>query len=163
MWLHPLPRGPRAGGQPWTLKLEDYVYHPAEAEEHFLHFRTPEGQIAGYLRLSLPSRTLNQEIDAKSAVFILHPETALPDLEDAAIIREIHVYGQSLPVGGEQPGAAQHVGLGTSLIHAAEEIALQRGFSRLAVIAAVGTRSYYLARGFERGELYLAKTLASEG
>ncbi|HVN55249.1 MAG TPA: tRNA uridine(34) 5-carboxymethylaminomethyl modification radical SAM/GNAT enzyme Elp3 [Anaerolineaceae bacterium] len=145
-----------------TLRLDDYVYHPADAEEHFLHFRTPEGQIAGYLRLSLRSQSINREIDVKSAGFVLHPETALVDLADAALIREIHVYGQSLPVGEEQPGAAQHVGLGTALIRAAEEIAHQRGFSRLAVIAAVGTRSYYLARGFERGELYLVKSLVKE-
>ena len=30
---------------------------------------------------------------------------------------------------------------------------------RMAVIAAIGTRPYYLERGFERGELYLVKDL----
>jgi len=30
----------------------------------------------------------------------------------------------------------------------------------MAVIAAVGTRQYYLERGFERGELYLTKNIA---
>jgi len=29
----------------------------------------------------------------------------------------------------------------------------------MAVISAVGTREYYLERGFERGELYLVKNL----
>jgi histone acetyltransferase (RNA polymerase elongator complex component) len=29
----------------------------------------------------------------------------------------------------------------------------------MAVISAVGTRQYYLDRGFERGELYLIKSL----
>ncbi len=145
--------------QPETLRMEDYIYHPAEAEEHFLHYRTPDGQIAGYLRLSLRSQAAERVSDPQTAQFLIHPESALPDLENAAIIREVHVYGQSLPVGGEQPGAAQHVGLGTALIHAAEGIARQQGFSRLAVIAAVGTRPYYLDRGFERGELYLVKKL----
>ena len=50
-------------------------------------------------------------------------------------------------------------GLGTELLQRAEEIAMQKGFERLAVISAVGTRLYYLERGFERGELYLVKTL----
>ena len=87
------------------------------------------------------------------------PQTGLADLDGAALIREVHVYGQSLPVGAEQAGAAQHAGLGTRLIEAAEQIATRRGFTRLAVISAIGTRGYYLERGFERGEYYLVKTL----
>ena len=77
----------------------------------------------------------------------------------AALIREVHVYGQSLPVGAEREGAAQHVGLGTRLLEEAGSVARTRGFKRMAVISAVGTRGYYLERGFKRGELYLTKTL----
>ena len=67
----------------------------------------------------------------------------IPDLEDlagAALIREVHVYGQSLPVGAEKEGAAQHSGLGTQLLEKAEKVARQHGFRRMAVISAVGTR-----------------------
>jgi elongator complex protein 3 len=124
-----------------TLAFNDQVYHPAYAEEHFLSFNTPQDQIAGYLRLSLPSPEA--------------PDLNLPDLQNAALIREVHVYGQSLAVGAGQTGAAQHIGLGTTLLKHAEEIARLKGFSRLAVIAAIGTRRYYEARGFERGELYM--------
>jgi elongator complex protein 3 len=134
------------------------VYYPAWAEEHFLHFRTASGQIAGYLRLSLPGKLSPQP-------GVLPPENlptvAMADLQGAALIREVHIYGQSLPVGAEQAGAAQHVGLGTRLLSRAEEISRENGFDRLAVIAAVGTRRYYLDRGFERGELYLVKRLAA--
>ena len=83
----------------------------------------------------------------------------MPDLESAAIIREVHVYGQSLAVGADQHGAAQHSGLGTQLLQIAEDTARQAGFRRLAVIAAVGTRLYYMERGFKRGELYLYKNI----
>jgi elongator complex protein 3 len=69
------------------------------------------------------------------------------------------VYGQSLPVGAEQSGAAQHAGLGTRLLQEAERIALRSGYGRMAVISAVGTRGYYLERGFERGDHYLVKTI----
>jgi elongator complex protein 3 len=79
----------------------------------------------------------------------------------AALIREVHVYGQSLPVGADRAGAAQHVGLGSRLLVEAEAIAKSRGFGRIAVISAVGTRGYYLERGFERGEYYLVKALSS--
>ena len=128
-----------------SLHLDDLVYHPARAEEHFLSFVTPDDRIAGYLRLSLPA------LDA--------PRLGMQDLEGAALIREVHVYGQSLPVGAEQSGAAQHVGLGTRLIETAAEIARSHGFDRLAVIAAVGTRNYYQKRGFERGALYMVRNV----
>lgn len=130
---------------PAELRLDDLVYHPGQAEEHFLSFVTPDDRIAAYLRLSLPGERGGLP--------------GLPELADAALVREVHVYGQSLAVGAEQAGAAQHVGLGTRLLLSAEEIARQYGFTRMAVITAVGTRRYYEARGFERGELYWVKVL----
>ncbi len=86
-------------------------------------------------------------------------QTGISDLDSAALVREVHVYGQSLAVGAEKEGAAQHAGLGTRLLEEAERVAKANGFKRMAVIAAVGTRGYYLGRGFERGELYLTKKL----
>jgi elongator complex protein 3 len=71
----------------------------------------------------------------------------------------VHVYGQSVEVGDSEEGAAQHIGLGTELLARAEEIARASGFSRLAVIAAVGTREYYSGRGFELGNRYMLKEL----
>jgi elongator complex protein 3 len=130
---------------PSLLKLNDLVYPADQAEEHFISYVTPDDKLAGFIRLSLPSK------DA--------PQTQLKDLEGAALIREVHVYGQSLPVGEEKSGAAQHAGLGKNLLHKAEQIAKENGFQRMAVISAVGTREYYLGRGFERGELYLVKSL----
>ncbi len=38
-----------------------------------------------------------------------------------------HVYGQSLEVGAEQQGAAQHIGLGSDLVTEAERIAASSG------------------------------------
>jgi len=132
---------------PAALRLVDTPYPAAGAEEHFLQFVTPQDRIAGYLRLSLPGPS-SPDVSA-----------ALPDLAGAALIREVHVYGQSLAVGEEQPGAAQHAGLGTRLIEEAARIARANGFHRLAVIAAVGTRLYYQSRGFSRGELYMARAI----
>jgi elongator complex protein 3 len=128
-----------------ALHVDDLVYPAGGAEEHFLSFVTQDDALAGFLRLSLPGK------DA--------PATGLDDLSGAAMIREVHIFGQSLAVGAEQNGAAQHSGLGTELLQRAETIAQQKGFRRMAVISAVGTRQYYLERGFERGELYLVKKL----
>jgi len=127
-----------------ALALHDLVYQTGVSEEHFLSYDTEDDRLAGFLRLSLPNENNLLE---------------LQDLEGAAIIREVHVYGQSLEVGTEQAGAAQHAGLGKNLIQKAEEIARGQGYKRLAVIAAVGTRQYYAMRGFEMGELYMVKPL----
>src|SRR5215213_11972 len=128
-----------------TLKLDDMVYQTGTAEEHFISYVTPDDKLAGFVRLSLPGPG--------------SPETKINDLEGAALIREVHVYGQSLAVGAEKKGAAQHAGLGTHLLEEAESMARGKGFKRMAVISAMGTRGYYLERGFERGEFYLTKSL----
>jgi elongator complex protein 3 len=127
------------------LKLDDMIYPAGAAEEHFISYVTPEDKLAGFIRLSLPGKD--------------SPPAGISDLDAAALIREVHVYGQSLPVGAEKRGAAQHAGLGTRLLEEAESVAQSKGFRRMAVISAVGTREYYLERGFERGELYLVKSL----
>ena len=130
---------------PTTLRLDDLTYAADGGEEHFLSFITPKDQITGFLRLSLPTAD--------------SPATYLIDLDGVAIIREVHVYGQSLALGTAQNGASQHIGLGTRLMLEADRIARQKGYRRMAVIAAVGARQYYLERGFERGKLYLIKKL----
>ena len=80
-------------------------------------------------------------------------------MKDCAIIREVHIYGQSLQFGAEKNGAAQHVGLGSTLIEKAAAISKERGFPKLAVIAAIGTRQYYKERGFTGGNLYMIRDL----
>ena len=128
-----------------ALKLDDMVYPAGAAQEHFISYVTPDDKLAGFIRLSLPGKD--------------SPQTSISDLDGAALIREVHVYGQSLAVGAEQKGAAQHAGLGTRLLEEAESVAKAKGYKRMAVISAVGTRGYYLDRGFDRGELYLTKPL----
>jgi elongator complex protein 3 len=135
----------KATVDPSLLNLDDLVYTSVNAEEHFISFVTPDDKIAGFIRLCLPTAGT--------------PKTGLADLDNAALIREVHIYGQSLPVGAEMSGATQHSGLGTKLLAQAERIAHAHGFARIAVISAVGTRKYYIDRGFERGELYLIKKL----
>ena len=57
------------------------------------------------------------------------------------------------------PPTAEDLKAGMAAVEKAEAIAKARGFGRIAVISAVGTRGYYLDRGFERGEYYLVKSL----
>jgi len=130
---------------PARLVLEDLVYAAGGAEEHFLAFVTEDDRLAGFLRLSLPA------LDSAG--------TDLADLPGAALVRELHVYGQSLEVGSGQNGAAQHIGLGMRLMKTAEDQAGRRGYRRMAVISALGTRGYYRKLGYRLGETYMLKEL----
>jgi elongator complex protein 3 len=127
------------------LQLQDLTYNAGGAEEHFLSFVTADDHLAGFLRLSLPG------VDS--------PQLDMADLKAAALIREVHVYGQSLGMGRSRLGAAQHVGLGRELVAHAEALAQQSGFSKIAVIAALGTRRYYARLGYTLGDTYMVKPL----
>ena len=134
------------------LELRVHTYDTDLTREHFLHFVTkpdhPEpGLIAGFLRLSLPLQP-----GVGSRAFI-------DEIAESAMIREVHVYGPALSIGQGKDGAAQHVGLGTQLMEKAREISRAAGFTRMSVIAAIGTREYYAARGFAQGELYMNRDL----
>ena len=122
---------------PATLQLDQVIYTTSVSREVFLQFISPEGLLAGFLRLSMPS---------VPAIW--------PELERAAIIREVHVYGEAVGIGQATTGRTQHQGLGTRLLEEAKRLAQQAGYDSLAVISAVGTRPYYRQRGFIDGELY---------
>ncbi|MEM7798621.1 MAG: tRNA uridine(34) 5-carboxymethylaminomethyl modification radical SAM/GNAT enzyme Elp3, partial [Chloroflexota bacterium] len=126
------------------LILNDVIYTTKRTTEHFLSFETAEGKIAGFLRLSLPNRSTS------------HP---LPELEDHAMIREVHVYGPALSLGVESQGEAQHAGLGSRLIERAIELARDADYQRIAVISAVGTRNYYRKHQFEKVGLYMTRSI----
>jgi elongator complex protein 3 len=128
-----------------NISLQDMAYTTPVSDEHFLSFDTLQDKVAGFLRLSLPKG--------------MAPETGIPEIESAAMIREVHVYGQSLAIGSEKEGAAQHIGLGSQMVQQAELIASQKGYQRLAVISAIGTREYYSKLGFSIGDFYMVKEI----
>lgn len=127
------------------LHLETIAYDTDATEERFISFVTDDDRLAGFLRLSLPASHV--------------PDDERPaELRDAAVIREVHVYGPALGIGDESAGEAQHRGLGSRLVLEAIRQAREAGYPRIAVISAIGTRAYYRRLGFELGELYMART-----
>jgi len=69
------------------------------------------------------------------------------------------VYGKVMSLSEDSSGQSQHLGLGKKLIQKAEEISRDNRFKNISVISAIGTREYYKARGYDKGELYMKKTL----
>ena len=82
-----------------------------------------------------------------------------PELQDAAVIREVHTYGFQVEIGQTNQAATQHLGLGRRLIQEAEVITKKAGIKKIAVIAAVGTREYYRKWGYKSVGTYLVKNL----
>jgi elongator complex protein 3 len=72
-----------------------------------------------------------------------------------ALIRELHVYGKLVSVGGDKK--VQHSGLGKLLLARAEEIAKANKLAKIAVISGVGVRGYYKKRGYHLRNTYLEK------
>lgn len=137
------------------LELVGYEYDTDTTCEHFLSFETSDGHLAGFLRLSLPLVKSDGLVPSEMA----EVWAAMPEIMGAAMIREVHVYGPALSVGSDNAGEAQHLGLGRRLIEEARQRARAAGFDRLAVISAIGTRRYYEAQGFDRGDLYRVASL----
>jgi elongator complex protein 3 len=119
------------------LMYKAYKYRTTNSIEYFLEMVDENDRLAGFVRLSLPSF-----------------KSQLKELRDGAIIREVHVYGQSVPIGEVLKGLPQHSGIGKYLIGKAIEISKQNKFKTVSVISSVGTKPYYRKLGFAGGQLY---------
>jgi elongator complex protein 3 len=129
------------------IEEEVITYESSVSNEFFISYITKDdGKICGFLRLSIP----NKEVSEKNFI---------EELQNSSIIREVHVYGILVNIGEDSEGQPQHLGLGKKLIERAEDISKENGFKTISVISAIGTREYYEKRGFERGDLYMMKSI----
>lgn len=128
------------------VEIRTQRYDASEGKEFFISAEDPENDVLlGYLRMRIPSQKAHR------------PEiTEVP----SAVVRELHVYGQLVPVGKREDGAVQHRGYGKELLLEAERIAGDEfGLEKLLVISALGTRRYYMRHGYGRDGVYVSKRL----
>ena len=129
------------------LDMEIIGYNSSIGKEVFISFKTKKSdKICGFLRLCLPNMFYKRF-------------NYIEELRDSSIIREVHVYGKVMSLAQDSTGQSQHLGLGKKLIEKAEEISTENKFKNISVISAIGTREYYKARGFKKGELYMRKEI----
>ncbi len=86
----------------------------------------------------------------------------IKEINNSALIREVHVYGNSIGVGKDIDSRmiSQHKGYGKWLMKIAEEIAIRHGFNKISVIAGVGSREYYKNKcGYNLEGTYMIKKL----
>jgi ELP3 family radical SAM enzyme/protein acetyltransferase len=82
----------------------------------------------------------------------------IPELKNAGLIRELHVYGISTSVGNDNIKSSQHKGIGKLLMSTAEEIIKINKLNKAAVIAGVGVRDYYKNKcGYRLDKFYMIK------
>jgi elongator complex protein 3 (tRNA carboxymethyluridine synthase) len=125
-----------------TLKRTDYS--ASDGREVFLSYESKDGNtILGFLRLRKVAKPHRGE------------------LAGSAIVRELHVYGQAISVGGKGfDDSYQHRGYGAKLLKEAERIASDElKVDKIAVISAVGTRQYYRKLDYRQDGPYVSKVL----
>ena len=123
-------------------EIQVAVYDCCGGMEHFIS-AVSGGSLIGFARLRFPSSTFR------------------PELEGAALMRELHVYGSLVPVGKDAEAEEwQHRNHGRALLARAEEIAREAGFRRLAIMSGVGVRPYYRRQGYERRGPYMIRELS---
>ncbi|MDU9376042.1 tRNA uridine(34) acetyltransferase [Methanocorpusculaceae archaeon Sp1] len=117
------------------------VYECCGGTEQFLS-TTAGDALIGFVRLRYPGQVFRSELDG------------------AALVRELHVYGSIVPLGEHGEGdARQHRSYGQKLLARAEQTAKDAGYSRIAVMSGVGVRPYYRKQGYLRSGPYMIKTL----
>jgi elongator complex protein 3 len=117
-------------------------YECCGGTEHFISAVSGDSLI-GFTRLRFPSMVYR------------------PELEDAALMRELHVYGSLVPVGRDADSEEyQHRNYGRALLALAEETTISAGYARLAIMSGMGVRPYYRRQGYERKGPYMVKELS---
>ena len=132
-----------------NLKLKRLDYEASDGKEIFLSFEDiKHDKLAALLRLRI--------IDCHSR------ESGNPvKFEKTAIIRELHTYGEAVPLfRGRDSKHTQHRGLGKLLVKEAEKVAGKEfGARRITVISGVGVRGYYTKLGYKLRDTYMVKKL----
>ncbi len=143
-----------ADPDPDDVVLDVLTYEVAGGTEHFISFEDPvRDLLVGFCRLRFPSFAPDQPGAPGTEDDVIRRELA-----DAALVRELHVYGSEVALGGD--GDWQHQGYGRRLLERAEELARDADYRKVAVISGIGAREYYREKlGYAQDGPYVSKRL----
>lgn len=132
---------------PKKAVLHDYTYEASWWIEHFLTFEDPEDRtIFSLLRFRLPEE--NKELNQ-----------LIPEIKDAALIREVHTFWDQLSIWEKWTTFGQHLWFWKRLIAEAEKITKENNYTKIAVIAWVWVRQYYEKRWYILEWEYMTKKI----
>jgi elongator complex protein 3 len=133
---------------PAAMELRVLEYDASEGKEFFISYNDAvRDKLCSLLRLRFSSYSLQGK------------PHFIPELEGAALVREVHTYGSQVRIGEDSGSASQHAGLGRRMLEKAEALSSAAGFKKIAVIAGVGTRNYYRKWGYELEGTYMTKQI----
>ena len=136
------------------VKLWTEEYQTDGGRELFITFEDKKRtKLYAFCRLRLPSNPTSVGEQA-----LVRLRSMFPKLHSAALIRELHTYGQLIPLKGNST-AVQHLGFGKRLMLEAERVTKLNGYKKLAVISGIGVRAYYRKLGYRLEDTYMAKRL----
>jgi elongator complex protein 3 len=137
-------RGPADLARGDSLEYREQRYRASGGDEIFGSYEFKRsGIISAFVRMRIPSALAHRR-----------------ELKNAAVIRELRVYGKVVDVGRRRDEAWQHRGLGVDLMRRMEKSASEEfDAGRLLVTSAVGTRNYYRRLGYECEGPYMRRTL----
>ena len=118
-------------------------YKACDGVEKFISIDDPEtDQLIGFARLRIPDSPHREE------------------LMESSILRELHVYGNQVPINQSDNKEPQHQGYGKRLMEEAEKITIEEGRDKISVISGIGVREYYIDKlGYEHDGPYVSKEL----
>ncbi|QZX99453.1 tRNA uridine(34) 5-carboxymethylaminomethyl modification radical SAM/GNAT enzyme Elp3 [Halobaculum rubrum] len=154
-----------ADPRPEDIESDVTTYESGGGLEHFISVEdTEQDLLVGFCRLRFPSYSHAAPGAGPAAA----GDPVRRELADAALVRELHVYGSPAtfddagrgPDAEEDDGDWQHRGYGRRLIRTAEDIAADAGFEKLSVISGIGVRGYYRDKlGYHQDGPYLSRRL----
>ena len=129
-----------------NIKINIETYTASDSDEYHISFDTDceKNYLIGFLRLRLNKEENKNLLDC---------------IKGSALIRELHVYSNLNSVGNNIEGSMQHKGFGKKLIAKAEEIAIENGYKKVAIISGTGVREYYKKLGYNLIDTYMIKNL----
>lgn len=117
----------------FSIKIR--TYSASEGTEYFISWENSEEILLGFCRLRINQYPFNNKY--------------FPELNGCALIRELHIYGQTLTHDDNlSDKSVQHKGLGKQLIEETIKLTQLMGLTKIAVIAGIGVRNYYIKQGF---------------
>jgi elongator complex protein 3 len=139
---------------PEDVELDVVEYEAGGGREQFISFEdTEQDLLVGFCRLRFPSYS-------HAAPGTEYVDPVRRELRDAALVRELHVYGSPATFADDADGDWQHRGYGRRLLEAAEDRAREAGFGKLSVISGIGVREYYREKlGYYQDGPYVSRTL----
>ena len=153
------------------LKLKKTKYKASDGDEYFLEIINQDDVLFGLLRLRIfeDSIQIPPSNSPTTNPRVVNSKMSLDNGNNKkfsvkvnkikqAIIREVHVYGQSLKLG-EEGKFSQHRGLGKELIAEAEKISKSKKVGKLSIISGIGVREYYEKLGYKLEETYMVKEI----